>query len=180
MRQRSVWATVAVAMIGFGGAIGMVHSDNPVTGTVPVDSVAPVHPPLVPEPESMVTGTGPGCESPAIDPDAALLGPSRQPSSGAEVIAAFEASYYHARDGERARRFVAPGAAVPDAATIQAGIDSVAAGTLYCARIRLLIPGLYSVEATETSPTAPESTWQQRISTTNINGRAAITAIAAG
>ncbi|MFD3596356.1 hypothetical protein ACFWU5_26850 [Nocardia sp. NPDC058640] len=168
-------------MIGFGGAIGMVHSDNPVTGTDPVGStVAPVHPPPVPESESIVTGSGPGCEAPAIDPEAALLGPGRQPSSGAEVIAAFEASYYHARDGERARSFVAPGAAVPGTTTIQAGIDSVAPGTLYCARIRLLIPGLYSVEATETSPTAPESTWQQRISTTNIDGRAVITAIAAG
>ncbi|WP_156161880.1 hypothetical protein [Nocardia vulneris] len=98
---------------------------------------------------------------------------------GHQAIVAFEHAYYIARDGRQARDVVASDAAVPGAEQIQVGIDSVPAGTTYCVRIHALVGGQYLVELTETRPREPETTWKQRISTAEVNGRVVITSIAA-
>ncbi|MFE3317541.1 hypothetical protein [Nocardia sp. NPDC059195] len=128
--------------------------------------------------QPVVTGSTADCGPGTIEAAIATAGPRPlRPVTGVAAIAAFEAAYYHARDGGLAREVVAAQAAVSDASTIQAGIDSAPPGTTYCARIQILTSGLYSVEITETRPGAPPTVWRQRISTTQLDWHSVITAI---
>ncbi|MBF6183347.1 hypothetical protein [Nocardia otitidiscaviarum] len=136
-----------------------------------------------PQPSSMlVSGNAAGCERSAGEVE--VVGPvtgrgALRAHSGAHAIALFEAAYYRARDGGKARQLLlAASATVPDAATIQAGIDSLPAGTTYCAHIAELAAGVYTVEIRETPPGEPESVWRQQISTSHGDG-AVITHITA-
>lgn len=96
---------------------------------------------------------------------------------GVWVIAQFEAAYYLARSGREAREVVASASAIPDAAAMQAGIDSVPGGTTYCAHISKIGSGLYGVEVHELHPAEPETVWRQQISTHESDGRTLITSI---
>ncbi|MGV9832910.1 hypothetical protein ACWDUL_01715 [Nocardia niigatensis] len=96
---------------------------------------------------------------------------------GVAAIEVFEAAYYLARDAHRARKMVAPAAAIPQVAQIQAGIDSIPAATTYCAHITALGYGLYAVEVTETRADGTKNLWRQRISTDEVDHSTLITAI---
>ncbi|WP_280370765.1 hypothetical protein [Nocardia wallacei] len=128
---------------------------------------------------TLVTGNAVGCGPGAVEAAAVLAGARPpMPAAGADAVAVFEAAYYHARDAQLAREVVAADSAIPPASEIQVGIDSVPAGTTYCARTRPLAAGLYAVEITEFRPSEPEITWRQRISTTQLlDGHTVITAI---
>ncbi|WP_460696671.1 hypothetical protein [Nocardia thraciensis] len=131
-----------------------------------------------PDASIRVTGNAVGCGPGAVEAAAVLAGARPpMPGAGEDAVAVFEAAYYHARDAHLAREVVAAGSAIPAASEIQVGIDSIPAGTTYCARTRALAAGLSAVEVTEFRPGEPEVTWRQRISTTHVDGRAVITAI---
>ncbi|MFE3195406.1 hypothetical protein ACFXHA_40835 [Nocardia sp. NPDC059240] len=180
-RRRPSWRTIVggIGVLGIGiAAVGASLGDGhrPVANSpTPPAAVASMHPS-----QPLVTGNSPGC---AHDPGSGALaavvtgqGPWRA-SDGAQAISVFEAAYYLARSGARARDVVAASAAIPDAETIQAGIDTVPLGTTYCARIMALTVGLYAVEVHETRPGEPESVWRQQISTSPPDAGALITAI---
>jgi len=124
-----------------------------------------------------VVGDTPGCGSNSA---AAQRNSQTRPVTGVDAIAWFEAAYYVRRDGARARTVVSADAVISDARTIQAGIDSIPAGTLYCVHIRPLAAGLYAVELTETRPDGTSVSWSQHITTTEIDGRAMMTSITDG
>ncbi len=169
-----VAATVVVATMLISGIDGVDHGvDVPMSLTVAL-SLSPGGL----EHALTVTGSTAACGPETIEATEAVAGPRPlRPATGAAAIAAFEAAYYHARDGVLAREVVAAAAAISDAATIQAGIDSAPLGTTYCARIRRLNPGLYAVEITDTPPGAAPRVWRQRISTTQLDRHSVITAI---
>ncbi|MEU7140440.1 hypothetical protein ABZ942_13390 [Nocardia sp. NPDC046473] len=123
-------------------------------------------------PSAVMSGNSSGCARRGEDgPAAAITEP------GALVIAQFEAAYYLARSARAAREVVSTAAALPDAAVIQAGIDSIPSGTTYCAHISKLAGGLYGVEVHEQRPDEPENVWRQQISTYESGGRTVITSI---
>lgn len=169
-----VAATLVVATMLISGVDGADHGvDVPMSLTA-----APSPSPGRLERALTVTGSTAVCGPETIEATEAVAGPRPlRPTTGAAAIAAFEAAYYHARDGVLAREVVAADAAISDATTIQAGIDSAPLGTTYCARIRRLNPGLYAVEITDTPPGAAPRVWRQRISTTQLDRHSVITAI---
>ncbi|MBF6238715.1 hypothetical protein IU474_16825 [Nocardia otitidiscaviarum] len=126
------------------------------------------------------SGNAPGCGSGARARElaAVLSGPdSVRAEGGVAAIEVFEAAYYLSRDARRARSVVAVAAAIPDVADIQAGIDSLQAGTTYCARITALAPGLYAVDVHENRPDHTENVWRQHIATSAVGDGTQITAI---
>ncbi|MBF6080587.1 hypothetical protein IU485_04365 [Nocardia cyriacigeorgica] len=99
--------------------------------------------------------------------------------SGTAAIFAFQHAFYVARSGEQARTVVAPGAAVPSAADIQRGIDSVPAGTTHCLAISPgAFVGQYTVVVTEYRPQTQPITYNpQLVTTATVGGRTLITGI---
>ncbi|TLF76489.1 hypothetical protein [Nocardia cyriacigeorgica] len=99
--------------------------------------------------------------------------------SGTAAIFAFQHAFYVARSGEQARAVVAPGAAVPSAADIQRGIDSVPAGTTHCLAISPgAFVGQYTVVVTEYRPQTQPITYNpQLVTTATVGGRTLITGI---
>ncbi|MEU6584344.1 hypothetical protein [Nocardia sp. NPDC046763] len=102
------------------------------------------------------------------------------PGSGPGAILGFEWAYYADRSGARARDWVSADAAVPDAAAIQAGIDSVPVTTKYCVHISKAdgAADTWNVVLSEQFPTdtTPQQ-WAQTITTRTDHGRVLITAI---
>lgn len=84
--------------------------------------------------------------------------------SGEGVITALEHAYYKLRSGQAVRDLMVANSSLPDAATIQAGIDSVPVGTAYCLEVTAIGPNTYSAQITEVRPTE-QSQFKQRIST---------------
>ncbi|MBU3065091.1 hypothetical protein KO481_26615 [Nocardia sp. NEAU-G5] len=102
-------------------------------------------------------------------------------SSGPEAVMWFEHAYYVERSADRALEVAAPGAALPPAAEIQRGIDSVPPGTAYCVVVAPSGDGRYSVEITEQRPGGAPATYDKQTVTTTVDGgRTLITGIAAG
>jgi hypothetical protein len=100
-------------------------------------------------------------------------------STGPDVILAFQYAYYVQRSGAAARTYVVDGAAgVPSAADIQLGIDATAPGAQYCVTIHPLSDGRWMVELAETEPGFPPEVFRQIVTTTAVEGRTLITAIA--
>ncbi|WP_156161846.1 hypothetical protein [Nocardia vulneris] len=127
----------------------------------------------------IVAGTARDCPGGTGTVSVPVTGPPLlPPDTGASAIVAFETAYYSARDGYAARRWVADGAAILDAAGIQAGIDSQSVAA-FCVRIQRLLPGLYDVQVREHRPGEPETLWRQRITTSASGGYSVITAITA-
>lgn len=97
--------------------------------------------------------------------------------SGEGVIAALEHRYYLLRDGSAARELMAPDAALPTAAAIQQGIDSVPLGTTHCLKVTAIGPDTYSAQITEVRPDR-RNEFKQRITTTTApDGRVLIRSI---
>ncbi|MEG8179270.1 hypothetical protein GZH49_12100 [Nocardia terpenica] len=163
-------AVTAVLVVSLWALIGNRPS-RPAVSATPTTSV------VFDERSPIVAGTALNCPAEASAGVAAVTGlPALQANSGAAAIVAFELAYYQARDGRAARQWIAAGAAVSDAAGIQAGIDSQPPAA-FCARIQRLLPGLYDVQLREHRPGEPEIVWQQRITTSTSDGRVVITAI---
>lgn len=99
--------------------------------------------------------------------------------SGPSAIFGFQHAYYVARSGEQARALVAGDAAVPPAADIQRGIDTIPEGTTYCVRIAPgAFVGQYTVAVTEYRPgSAPLGYNPQLVTTMRIGDRTLITGI---
>ncbi|MBF6348511.1 hypothetical protein IU448_05685 [Nocardia flavorosea] len=99
--------------------------------------------------------------------------------SGTDAIFGFQHAYYVARSAEQARTVVAPDAAVPPAADIQRGIDTIPAGTTHCLRITPgAFVGQYTVVVTEHRPgSAPLGYNPQLVTTMRIGDRTLITGI---
>ncbi|MFQ6229675.1 hypothetical protein [Nocardia sp. NPDC002869] len=99
--------------------------------------------------------------------------------SGPSAIFGFQHAYYVARSGEQARALVAGDAAVPPAADIQRGIDTIPEGTTYCVRIAPgAFVGQYTVTITEYRPgSAPLGYNPQLVTTMRIGDRTLITGI---
>jgi hypothetical protein len=87
------------------------------------------------------------------------------------VIAAFEHAYYVARSGAAVRALATGDTSLPLAEKIQAGIDTVPAGTTHCVRITPITVGVYSVVLAEMRPGGAPSQFPQTITTKNIGGR---------
>lgn len=99
--------------------------------------------------------------------------------SGPSAIFGFQHAYYVARSGEQARALVAGDAAVPPAADIQRGIDTIPEGTTYCVRIAPgAFVGQYTVTVTEYRPgAAPLGYNPQLVTTMRIGDQTLITGI---
>lgn len=162
----------ACALILAAAAITLAPHPRPQSSIASASVVAA--PAVSDHPVELVSGTSSGCAHSAIEQQLLAAGQVRD---GGQAIAVFESAYYRDRDGVRARALVAGSAAVADASAIQAGIDSIPAGTTYCARIHRLDLGLYGVEIHEARPGEPESIWRQQISTSDHDGHTLITAI---
>ncbi|MGW5382686.1 hypothetical protein [Nocardia sp. NPDC003963] len=123
-------------------------------------------------------GTDPHCAAERIGNTVQGNGPGGT-ESGPEAIFGFQHAYYVARSGEQARALVAADAAVPPAADIQRGIDSIPAGTTYCVRIDPgAFVGQYTVAITEFRPgTAPLEYNPQLVTAMRIGDRTLITGI---
>lgn len=178
---------VAVATVGAAALlIGVIVAVNvnlgdtadtaAVTSTVTLvpattDSVAPV-------PENYPHATA-NCFATRTETTVVGAGPG-DPATAPGAILAFEWAYYVDRNAARAREHVAADATVPDAATIQAGIDEVPDGTRYCVFLtRADADGnTWQVELHEQYPTDPSPQRFAQIVTTRTDGeRALITAI---
>ncbi|MFI6309744.1 hypothetical protein ACIBEK_06330 [Nocardia fusca] len=174
-------ALTAITMVVATVLAGADQADSVVDPPISTTQAPPPWPGDGRDRSPILTGTTTAaCGSGTLETAIVLAGtrPLRA-ATGAQAIAVFEAAYYHARDGVMARDVVATEAAVSDAATIQAGIDSAPPVTAYCTRIEPLTPGLYAVEITETRPANAPTVWRQRISTTHHDGHSVITAITA-
>ncbi|WP_280490179.1 hypothetical protein [Nocardia carnea] len=159
---------------------GTDHADSTVDPPISITAAPPPWPGDGRDRSPTVTGSSAAACGPGTLEAATVVSSPRplRAATGAQAIAVFEAAYYHARDGVMARDVVATEAAVSDAATIQAGIDSAPPVAAYCTRIEPLTPGLYAVQITETRPDIAPRVWRQRISTTHHEGHSVITAIA--
>lgn len=99
--------------------------------------------------------------------------------SGTDAIFGFQHAYYVTRSGEQARTVVAADAAVPPAADIQRGVDTIPPGTTHCLRITPgAFVGQYTVVVTEHRPgSAPLEYNPQLVTTMRIGDRTLITGI---
>ncbi|MVU82324.1 hypothetical protein GPX89_34455 [Nocardia sp. ET3-3] len=169
---------VSAAIVGVAAWAGHGPAHESGSGSTTSPSEAVWQSPSGPGPVS--SGNAAGCDSAARERDlaAVVAGPPRvRAEGGAAAIEVFEAAYYLARDAGRARALVAPAAAIPQAAQIQAGIDSIPAATTYCTHITALDHGLYAVEVAETRADGTKNLWRQRISTDDADHATLITAI---
>lgn len=91
--------------------------------------------------------------------------------SGPGVIAAFEYAYYVTRSGAAVRALTTPDTSLSSAEKIQAGIDTVPAGTAHCVRIAPITNGIYSVALTEMRPGQPLAQFPQSITAKELDGR---------
>ncbi|MGW5224547.1 hypothetical protein ACWEP5_06295 [Nocardia niigatensis] len=99
--------------------------------------------------------------------------------SGPDAILALQNRYYVDRSGKAVREMFAPDASTPTIEQIQAGIDSIPAGTTYCVQI---MPGPFDGQhimvVTEQHPDATKRTWSpQLVITTRIGDSTLISAI---
>ncbi|MFI1912229.1 hypothetical protein [Nocardia sp. NPDC020380] len=99
--------------------------------------------------------------------------------SGPDAILALQNRYYVDRSGRAVHEMYSADAAAPTAEQIQAGIDSIPAGTTYCVQI---MPGPFDGQhimiVTETHPDATRRTWTPQLVITTRNGdRTLISAI---
>ncbi|MFJ4655916.1 hypothetical protein ACIP5Y_31980 [Nocardia sp. NPDC088792] len=99
--------------------------------------------------------------------------------SGPDAILALQNRYYVDRSGPAVHEMYAADAAAPTVEQIQAGIDSIPAGTTYCVQI---MPGPFDGQhimiVTETHPDTTRRTWTPQLVITTKNGdRTLISAI---
>lgn len=153
-------AVVGVAMWGASSLIGAFTGDDDVDSGAPAPATAAAAP----------------ATAAAVSDGPCSPGEGDQ-SSGEGVIAALEHRYYLLRDGGAVRELMATDAPLPDAATIQLGIDSVPLGTTHCLEVTAIGPNTYSAQITEIRPDR-RNEFKQRITTTTApDGRVMIRSI---
>ena len=155
-------AYVQFAVVGAGEPASAPRAANPPAS--PAQDVPPAADPNCPAERTgnTVQGNGPGGTG-----------------SGTDAIFGFQHAYYATRSGEQARTVVVPDAAVPSAADIQHGIDTIPAGTTHCIQITPgAFVGQYTVVVTEHRPgSAPLGYNPQLVTTMRIGDRTLITGI---
>ncbi|WP_327112960.1 hypothetical protein OHB12_30170 [Nocardia sp. NBC_01730] len=93
-------------------------------------------------------------------------------ASGAGAILGFQNAFYVARNGERARSFVAPDADFSTAAVLQQAIDEhIPVGTTHCVRITESGQDTFDVDLTEHRPDGTTIVYPQRVTTVDRGGR---------
>lgn len=166
LRRRLLFAYAAVFAL-LGGAL--------IAASTGGDSTTPAAPPAATTIAGPVTTSavkaGPDCTMPPGHRD-----------SGEGVIAAFEHAYYVQRSGTAAHALISPHAPSTApftvAANLDAGIATVPDGTRYCLDLDALRPGVFALTITESSADGvPGAQYRQRITTTEVDGRYAITSI---
>lgn len=189
-RHRAAGGRAPVALLALAGVVvvvvmvlGFNLSTSAKHGPLAAAPVSTTHPTTVAAPattESYPHATA-DCY-PAKSADLVVGAGPGDPTTGPGAILGFEWAYYSDRSGARARDWVAAGADVPDAAAIQAGIDTTPAATRYCVHINRADSdasgSTWNVVLSEQFPTdkTPQQ-WSQTITTRGENGRILITAI---
>ncbi|MEU4342542.1 hypothetical protein AB0H00_14950 [Nocardia sp. NPDC023852] len=93
-------------------------------------------------------------------------------ASGAGAILGFQNAFYVARNGERARSFVASDADFSTATVLQKAIDEqIPVGTTHCVRITQLGQDTFDVDLTEHRPNGTTIVYQQSVTTVDRDGR---------
>ncbi|MRH92906.1 hypothetical protein GFY24_36750 [Nocardia sp. SYP-A9097] len=91
--------------------------------------------------------------------------------TGPDAILALQNRYYVERNGQRVHEMFAPDATAPSVADIQAGIDSIPVGTIYCVQI---MPGPFAGQhimvVTETHPDSSRRVWPPQLVLTSTTG----------
>ncbi len=174
--DRTRWATVVLGAAGMAALTGAAYVQFVVIGFD--DAPPPVPSASTATPISAATPASGDCPSERIGSTVRGNGPGGD-ASGPEAILAFQHGYYVARSGEQARAVVAPDAAVPSAADIQRGIDTIPAGTTHCVTITPgAFVGQYTVVITEYRAGSPPRGYNpQLVTTMQIGNRTLITAI---
>ncbi|MEU1980539.1 hypothetical protein [Nocardia sp. NPDC019395] len=165
----AVAALAAAAYVQFA----VVGADEPATATP-----AATEPGVFGTPGAGVPASDPNCPAQRTGNTVQGNGPGGT-GSGPEAIFGFQHAYYVARSGEQARTLVAPESAIPPAADIQHGIDSIPPGTTHCIQITPgAFVGQYTVAITEYRPgSAPLGYNPQLVTTMRIGDRTLITGI---
>ncbi|SDE20976.1 hypothetical protein [Rhodococcus tukisamuensis] len=93
------------------------------------------------------------------------------PDPGAAAIAGFEDAYYGARDGAKARTFVAENARVGSAEVLTRGItESIPVGTTHCVVVKRTGEGAYAVDLFERRPDGATTRYRQAVTTVGKSG----------
>lgn len=93
------------------------------------------------------------------------------PDPGAAAIAGFEDAYYGARDGAKARTFVAENARVGSAEVLTRGItESIPVGTTHCVVANRTGEGAYAVDLFERRPDGATTRYRQVVTTVALSG----------
>ncbi|NKR53074.1 hypothetical protein GS481_02745 [Rhodococcus hoagii] len=185
--RRALW--LSLGGLGFVGMVvaGAVLVFRPSAGgdETLVDGMATM---LTTTPESSsAPETSAAVESaPAVDPAACAESnepgtwAGRRPGGSAnsvDAIFGFQHAYYVERSAAAARMLTAPDAAVGSVEKLQAGIDTIPAGTTHCLRITETAPEIYRVVLTQRTPGLPADVWVQTVRTQNEGGRTLIASI---
>ncbi|MFD4406636.1 hypothetical protein ACFWPH_28135 [Nocardia sp. NPDC058499] len=174
-RGRGVLVGAAVAGLVAAGSLAVTtggsedgDSDSAGVTLVPATSA--------PTLRSVAPTTAPRCPT-RIEGDTVTGAGRGGTGSGPEAILAFENAYYIERSGAAARTFTTAEASVPVAEVIQAGIDSVPAGTTHCVRISPAGPDTWAVDLSEYRPGEGPQLYLQTITTTRRDDKVLITGI---
>ncbi|MEU7634051.1 hypothetical protein AB0C34_29430 [Nocardia sp. NPDC049220] len=99
-------------------------------------------------------------------------------ASGPGAILGFQNAFYVARNGERARSFVAPDADFSTAAVIQKAIDEqIPAGATHCVRITEVGADSFDVDLTEHRPDGTTIVYRQSVTTVDRDGKKLVSII---
>ena len=151
-RKVAAYAGVAVGLVTIFGLVGWGASS--LTALANDDSVSVIEVVTAPSSALAAREAGDGCSAGSGDL-----------STGKGVITALEYRYYLMRSGLAVRELMAPDAALPDAAVVQAGIDSVPLGTTHCVAVAEIGPNEFAATITEKRPGGKARTFKQRIGT---------------
>lgn len=99
--------------------------------------------------------------------------------SGPDAILAFDHAYYVERNGAKARALLVSDAQVKSATAeeLQAGIDTVPAGTEHCVEIRATEPNTFAVTLEQRYLDGSRVSGRQIVKVTDVGGRTLITSI---
>ncbi|MFC4605871.1 hypothetical protein [Rhodococcus kronopolitis] len=161
-RTRRRVAVAALAAAGLLAVVGGAVTVVTVGGTAGADRQE-----VVAESGSGATATVPGSDG-LWCADLAPGAPATRdsPDRGAAAIAGFEDAYYGARDGSKARTFVAEDARVGGAEALTRGIaELIPVGTTHCVVARRTAPGEYAVDLFERRPDGTTTQYRQSITT---------------
>ncbi len=174
-RRRLALTAVSVCVVTGAVAMGvLLHHTNrntaPTRAPIAVDQRSPG--------QSPVAQKGGDCSStPVVTGDTVRGSGTGGTDSGPGAVMAFETAYYVTRSGTAARAVTTPDANVPAAETIQAGIDTIPAGTGFCVLVAPAGPNSWHVDLTETRRDRARVVYRQTVTTTVVDGRVLITGI---